>query len=207
VFAFLNGGNLGIELGPAWTNSNTRSTIVGRQTHGVLVKGGQAGDWSRRYVGSIRTVSATQTTSNTTARYLYNYYNQIDKTIIFGSGDISHTYGSSTARRVNDADNGTRFLMGISQEQAIQIMGAVFATMSGTGGNGQFAAGFRIETTAADIITAWNGVIDTGAHVWVSISLPMPVDFVGIMQPNVYERSFANNIDMSFYALQMSLRC
>jgi hypothetical protein len=97
VFAYINGsGAVALEIGPAWTNDTTRATALVR-VDGVLVK---SGDFAKRYVGTFRTVSTTQTTDTLSQRYVWNYYNRRPRRFLIEAG-ASWSYASSAWRQPN----------------------------------------------------------------------------------------------------------
>ncbi len=184
-----------------WTNANTRATALVRQD-GILCK---TGALTRRYLGTFRTVSTTTTSNNTTLRYLYNYYNRLERIGTYSSGDISYTYNSTTERKVGGLDNGNRVLIGVANEHAItNLMGGLFTTITG-GSNAQYTVGYRNTTTAADSLCPWNGVIDTGAKIQQQQTASIAVAVVGVLEPSVYERTFSCTIDTQFQVMNYTI--
>jgi hypothetical protein len=74
VFCYDNSGTPTLEL-LAWTNDTTRATALTRQD-GILCKSGAL---TRRYLGSFYTTSTTTTEDSFVKRYLFNYYNRVEK--------------------------------------------------------------------------------------------------------------------------------
>lgn len=90
-----------LELSAAWTNDTTRSqplTVV----DGFLVKQGAEG---RLYIGTIRTTSTTTTDDTVAKRYVWNYYNQVRRTLLKKEATASWTYNSATYRPANNDPN------------------------------------------------------------------------------------------------------
>lgn len=96
VFLFDNSGTLTLEL-TAWTNDTTRATALTTQD-GVLVRSGAT---TRRYLGTIYTTGTTTTEDSLAARYLYNEYNQVVKSLYAGISVTSYTYSTATWRTAN----------------------------------------------------------------------------------------------------------
>ncbi len=80
-----------------WSDATNRLIALQRQD-GVLVK---STDFSRRYLGTCRTTSTTQVPDTTSKRFLWNYYNRVDRilsvvdstdTWTFIAGNLSPTY-------------------------------------------------------------------------------------------------------------------
>ncbi len=78
IFVYWNNelSRIALELYP-WTGDTSRTLPLERKD-GVLVKGG---DYTRRYVGTCRTVSTTQVTDSVTKRFLWNHYNRLDRAV------------------------------------------------------------------------------------------------------------------------------
>ena len=72
VFVDYNAGTPILAL-TAWTNDTTRATALTTQD-GVLVKTGATG---QRYVGTVRTVAASQLNDSAALRHVWNYYNRV----------------------------------------------------------------------------------------------------------------------------------
>lgn len=100
VFIYDNAGTLTLEK-LAWTNGTTRATALGT-TNGVLLK---TGDSTRRYLGTFRTTSTTATEDSVTKRFVWNYYNRVDRKLFKAFADTSHTYGTATWRSWNASDS------------------------------------------------------------------------------------------------------
>lgn len=99
VFAYDNAGVPALEL-LAWTNDTTRATALARQ-NGHLVKSGTT---TRLYVGSMRTTTVSgQTEDSAAKRYLYNYYNRVERGLqaAFDTTD-SWNYTTDTWRQANN---------------------------------------------------------------------------------------------------------
>jgi len=102
-----------LEFGPAWTNDTTRSTALAQQD-GVYIK---SGDPTRRWVGTIRTTAtAGQVEDSVTKRYVWNYYNQLDREM-YKENLTGHSYTTGAARYWNnDAANKIEFVIGVADE-------------------------------------------------------------------------------------------
>ncbi len=98
VFAYLDSGSPALEL-LAWSNATTRATELAYQD-GMLVK---SGDETRLYLGTIRiTGTEGQCEDSLTKRFVWNYYNRVDRRLYY-SNATSHTYTTSSWRAWNNS--------------------------------------------------------------------------------------------------------
>jgi hypothetical protein len=111
----------------AWTNDTTRATALTTQNN-VYVK---TGDTTRRYIGSFRTTTVSgQTEDSAVKRYVWNYYNRIDKPLLRQESTASWTYSTSTIRQANNAAaNQLDVVIGVA-EVSIRARVAVVASVS-----------------------------------------------------------------------------
>lgn len=95
VFANWNGAAVVLSL-VAWSGATSRATALATQD-GVFV---QSGDATKRYVGTIRVTSATQTQDTAAQRFVWNFYNRVDRHLYIEDTTASWTYNSATFRQV-----------------------------------------------------------------------------------------------------------
>jgi hypothetical protein len=74
VFAYWTGTDVALELSAAWASNVARTDAIVR-LNGVWVKNA---DVTRRYVGTFRTTSATQTQDTRLQRFVWNVDNQVE---------------------------------------------------------------------------------------------------------------------------------
>lgn len=112
VFIYNNSGTATLEL-LAWTNDTTRATALVYQ-NGVLVKTGAT---TRRYVGSCRTTTVSgQIEDSAKKRYVWNYYNRVNKPMSVIETTTSWTYSTASFRQANgSAANQLDFVIGVSE--------------------------------------------------------------------------------------------
>lgn len=122
VYVYDNSGTPSLEL-LAWTNDTTRATALTTQ-NGVLVKTGAT---TRRFVGLMRTTTVSgQTEDSAAKRYIWNYYNRVDRMLQKFEGASSWNYTTATIRQANaGATNQVEAVVGVA-EDAIDL---VVATM------------------------------------------------------------------------------
>lgn len=111
VFVQYNAGIPQLSL-VAWTNDTTRATALTTQD-GVLVKTGATGD---RYVGSVRTKTASQFNDSDLFRHCWNYYNRVLRPLVVTDATANWAYTTATVRqaRANSA-NQVDVLVGVAE--------------------------------------------------------------------------------------------
>lgn len=131
IFAYDNAGTLTLEL-TAWTNDTTRATALTTQD-GIYVKSGAT---TRRYLGSFRTTGVSgQTEDSFAKRYLWNYYNRVQR-----CGRVTEATNSWNSTNANphqangSAANQLDFVIGVAEV-------AVTADVYGACANNSAAAG------------------------------------------------------------------
>lgn len=85
IWVYDNAGTPALDS-TVWTDATTRATALAYQD-GVLVKSGAA---TRRYVGTIYIDSGQKCQDTVLLRYVYNYYNRINRKLLF-TDTGSHT--------------------------------------------------------------------------------------------------------------------
>lgn len=111
VFCYSNAGVPTLEVGPAWTDSSTRSTEIVLQD-GVHVRSGAS---TRRYLGTFRTINTTQTADSPGNRLLWNHYNRVARPLRVTDSSGSWTYTTATWRQANGSgSNQAGVVVGVS---------------------------------------------------------------------------------------------
>src|SRR3990167_7932736 len=112
VFCYDNAGTPTLEF-LAWTNTTTRATALTTQD-GVLVKTGAT---TRRYLGTFVTTSTTETADAKLTRYLWNYYNRVDRDLSFQMATDTWTYATDTLRAANgSAASSVSYVCGFAED-------------------------------------------------------------------------------------------
>jgi hypothetical protein len=123
VWAYLSAGTPALEV-LVWTNDTTRATALAYQD-GVLVK---SGDATRRYLGSFYSTSTTETADTGEKRYLYNYYNRVERELLRQETTASWTYQTAVSRIANNAAaNIVSVMIGVSEDNVLVTL-ASFAS-------------------------------------------------------------------------------
>lgn len=145
IFVYNNSGTATLEL-LAWTSDTARATALVMQ-NGILCK---TGALTRRYVGSFRTTSTSgQTEDSEQRRFLWNYYNRLERIGKSWNTTASWTYATETWQECNGGTGQVRheYVTGVAEE-ILQLVPAVW--MDAAGGNGSYL-GLKIDgTTSAD---------------------------------------------------------
>ena len=113
VFAYDNGGTVTIET-LVWTNATTRATALTMQD-GVLVKTGVT---TRRYLGTVY-INATggQTDDTYAKRYVWNYYNRVDRPMRVTDTTDTWVYNTNTIRQANGSTaNQVDLVVGVTED-------------------------------------------------------------------------------------------
>lgn len=137
VFCYNNSGTPTLEF-TGWTNDTTRATALTTQD-GVYVKSGAT---TRRYLGTFRTTATTTTEDSDTKRFVYNYYNRVNRRVyIHPTG--AHTYTTAAWRYWNnDSTNKVEFIIGVL-EDAITMQAQGDLNPSAAGVTGILAVGLN----------------------------------------------------------------
>lgn len=121
VFAYDNAGVVALET-LAWTNDTTRATALVYQ-NGVLVK---SGDTTRRYIGTGRTTAVNGQTADADAtRYLWNYYNRVNR-MTRGTFSANRSTTSTSFTELN-TEIRTFWVTGVAEDC---VYGSVNGTVS-----------------------------------------------------------------------------
>ncbi len=130
VFVDYNSGTPALTL-TAWTNDTTRATALTTQ-NGVLVLTGSTG---KRYVGTVRTVTASQLNDSAALRHVWNYYNRVSRPLRVLDTTNSWTYSTAAFRQANNsAANQVSVVVGVA-EDAISVQVQGLARNDGSGVN------------------------------------------------------------------------
>lgn len=131
VFAYWTGTAIQIEFSAAWTNDTTRSDAISR-LNGVWVK---ASDVTRRYVGTFRTTSTTQSQDTAKQRFLWNVDNQVRRFMYRAETAISWAVaaGGTLGIANSNALNCVEYVQGLEDLVSLRTQAQYRATSSGFG--------------------------------------------------------------------------
>lgn len=139
VFCYNSAGTPTLEA-TAWTDDTTRATALVYQD-GVLVKSGAT---TRRYLGTFRTISTTETCDTARQRFLWNYYHRALKKLKVIESTNSWTYSTASFQQANNsAANQVEVVVGVAEDnvrltsyaRATNSTSTVRTTVTGIGVN------------------------------------------------------------------------
>ncbi len=146
VFIDYNSGTPALAL-TAWSSLTARATNLTTQD-GVLVLTGSTG---KRYVGSFRTTGVSgQTEDSFTKRYVWNYYNRVQRALVRTDATATWNYTTATIRQANGSTaNQVEVFVGVAEVPIdLSIVANVISDSSGV----QLAVGIGEDST-----TTFNG--------------------------------------------------
>lgn len=153
VFIYDNSGTLTLELSAAWDADNVTRTDALTTQDGVTVKSGAT---TRLWLGTIRASGSNTTEDSVTKRFVWNAYNQNERTLKIVESTSSWTYNSTTLRQVRaqtsnrvEAVNG-----GVGTRIFVQAMMAA----SDTGSCGVFTT-IGVDSTTVSSTDAVGGYV------------------------------------------------
>lgn len=134
IFCYNNSGTATLE-GVKWTDAATRATALTRQD-GVLVKTGAT---TRRFIGTVRTLSDTNLYDQDNARLIWNMYNRVPRRLfVENPASAAHNYNGAARPWNNSLTNNILFFV-IGQAQTIM---AQAQTTQKAGADGNYANTF-----------------------------------------------------------------
>lgn len=149
VFIYDNAGTLTLEA-LVWTNDTTRATALALQD-GVLCK---TGALTRRYLGTFYSTTAGngQIQDARAARYLWNYYNRVDRALVATTESTdTWPYTTSAWRQANGSTaNQLNFVIGVSEDTVTAHVTALSANTT--------VAAARYTGIGVDSTTAYSGL-------------------------------------------------
>jgi len=115
IWAYDNSGTVALDS-TIWTDGTNRATALTTQD-GIYVK---TGDATRRYIGTIYiNSSGGQCDDSITKRYVWNYYNRVQKEMFLYDA-TSHTYATGSWRSFNnDTSLVLKFVIGVLEDALI----------------------------------------------------------------------------------------
>jgi hypothetical protein len=149
VFLYMNGGTATLTT-VAWSTATARATSLARRD-GVLVL---SSSHTRRYVGTIRSVSTTQTEDSSGRRFVWNYYNRVPRQMKrLATFDGPVAYNGVLRPYNNDTNHAIAYVCGEDVEVEARGYGMVKYTASDWGG----AVNIGIDSTTVGSATMTNG--------------------------------------------------
>lgn len=160
VFAYAVGDQVFLELGPAWSGNNTRSSGV-TYFRGILCL---TVDPTRRYIGTLRTTSSNRLEDSTARRFIWNFYHQRRRHMSVVEATSSWTFATTINvwRQVRQsAANKFEYVCG--QPVELEASGALSANGNAVGII--FGPGVGIDSTNVNSAQIFNASI-TASGTW-----------------------------------------
>lgn len=159
VFCYANAGTPTLEFSQAWNSDNITRTDALTTQNGVLCKSGAT---TRRYVGTFRTISTTQTTDSITQRFLWNNMNRVPRILT-----ITDTTDSWTYPNPNNVWRQVRSQTGNKVEIVCGDVTPVQLRLAGVASVGASTAivgyGVGVDSTTVNSAQLFNGFVGTQA--------------------------------------------
>lgn len=126
VFIYNNSGTIDLDI-VAWTDNDTRATALTTQD-GVLVL---TGSTNKKYIGTIRASSSTETTDSLLKRFVFNHYFKTNRALKVTESTDSWTYTTAAFRAANN-NTANRVEVVIGQPTYINLQLTVTARNTNT---------------------------------------------------------------------------
>ncbi len=150
IFCYDNAGVATLEL-LAWTNATLRATAIIRTVGGRYYK---SGDVTRMYLGSVSTAGVSgQTEDSAAKRYLWNYFNRVQRTVSKTEATASWTYTTAAIRQANGGTtNQVEIVEGVAEDVLdLSLIGAANNATNGV----NVSAGIGEDSTATFTAGTW----------------------------------------------------
>lgn len=146
VFIYDNSGTLTLELSAAWTNDTTRADALTTQD-GIYVKSGAL---TRRYLGTLRTTGTNSTEDKVLQRYIWNYYNRVEKVMKATDATNDWSYNTNTWRQARATTaNKVEYVVGLS-EDIVRAKSYAVIDQDGVGTGDNMAVGVGLDSVTAN---------------------------------------------------------
>lgn len=143
IFCFDNSGTPTLES-LVWTDDTNRATALTTQ-NGVLVKSGAT---TRRYLGTIYASGSNTTEDSLLKRYVWNYYNRVERTMQALEGTDSWAYTVATYQQANASTaNQFDYVQGFSEEP---VTADVMAAAANSNVGVAIAVGIGVDSTTVN---------------------------------------------------------
>jgi len=160
IFMYNNSGTLTLES-TAWSTATARATEITR-LEGIYTKSGST---TRRYLGTIRTTDTTgQCNDGESHRFVWNYYNRVNRRIHYNYTGSNHTYtGTSWRYWNNDSDSKVDFVIGVIEDSPTCFYGG---EVKNSNDNSYSRVGVGIDTSSDNIVQLGNFGTATGQFIY-----------------------------------------
>lgn len=184
----LTNGGAAINTSGTQSGVHTAHNPQNRETALVLQDGilSKTGALTRRYLGTFYTTATTTTEDSLSKRFLWNYYNRVNRPLLRRESTASWNYTTATVRQANASTaNQLDMVIGVNEDAVSAQLGISFIQTNNTtvaGGMGldstssiNIGEGGIIATTAATNCSSsfkYNGLVGVGRHyiAWLETS-------------------------------------
>lgn len=188
VFVYDNAGTLTLEL-TAWTTDTAPGAAATVLQDGVLVKSGAP---TRRYLGNIRTTAVSgQTEDSKAKRYVYNFYNQVNRVLRVVSATNSYSYDTAAYRQMDAANVGTTIQLDIVVGQVGAMLNAFVLGYYADGGANVNLAVSIGEDSAVTALSGVMGQSSASTAGGIGAGSPLPVSATLVHYPAIGRHFYA----------------
>lgn len=172
IFAYDSSGVVTLES-LAWASGTARTTALTTQD-GILVKSGAT---TRRYLGTFYTTSTTQTEDSASKRFLWNYYNRVNKNLVAIDTTDYWTYTIATYRPSNNntTDGIGRFSCVVGWQDSfvkVERQAAVY-----WGSYSAIGVGIGVDSTSVNSAQIQGGRIGSDGSCSAFLNYALPVGY------------------------------
>jgi len=194
VFAFNNNGTLSLELSP-WSSDSARTNSLTTQNGVYLL----SSNLSRRYVGTIRTISAISSSDSEGQRFVWNVNNRISRRINRASVAGPWTYNGTSWRSLSGTNTPVELVCGLSSiNGAIDLTAAVLFTAAQTSPTILYELGVAKNVSTTPLISSRVQNYNDSAHIYLQSRL---VDNVDLGYHYYYPVEKTNGATINSYAM------
>ncbi len=145
VFIYDNSGTLTLEM-VAWTSGTARATAIVLQD-GVYVKSGST---NKRYLGTFYTSGTTTTEDSAAKRYLWNYYNRVERQMSVSDTNSTALSTASTSFVEVSTSDRLQYVIGVAETE-VDI--TLFASVNNNTAGSTCACGIGLDSATVDSST------------------------------------------------------
>lgn len=168
VFVYDNAGTLTLEQ-LAWTSNTARATAITLQD-GVWVKSGAT---TRRYLGTFKIISATQTCDTSARRFLWNCYHRVPRFLSVVDTTDNWTYATQAWRQARgQSASRVEYICGLAEDSVqARVIGACYFGSGASSSSGMGHNGVGIDSkTVNSAQQRWGYAVGTSVNVVFTLS-------------------------------------
>jgi len=195
VFVFNDSGTLSLELS-AWSSDSARTNNLTTQNGVYLL----SSNLSRRYVGTVRTISTNSIADTESQRFVWNVNNRISRRINRASPSGPWTYNGTSWRSLSGTITSIELVCGLSSSLngAIDLTAAVLFTAAQTSPTILYQLGVAKNTSTTPLISSRVQNYNDAANAYLQSRL---VDNVDLGYHYYYPVEKTNGATISSYSM------